>query len=98
VDGNKLVAVVYGGVGNSGGIYTLQSVPMPRLNISHSSTNLMLSWLMPSTNFVLQQNSDLTTTNWTTLTNLPAPDFTNLQEKLTLLPTNYGGFFRLISQ
>jgi len=45
----------------------------------------------------LQQSLDLTTETWTTLTNLPTLDLTNLQEELMLTPTNSNGFFRLIS-
>jgi hypothetical protein len=62
----------------SGGIYILQTVPAPELNIAPAGSNLALSWLLPSTNFVLQQNLDLTTTNWVTLTNTPTLNFNNL--------------------
>jgi len=58
----------------------------------------LLSWLVPSTNFVLQQKPDLTTTGWEILTNAPALNLTNLQDEVTLSPTNNSGFFRLISQ
>jgi hypothetical protein len=61
-DGSKLVAVA------NGGIWTLQTAPSPEINITPSNGNFTLSWTLPSRNFVLQQNLDLTTTNWVTLT------------------------------
>ncbi len=92
-DGNKLVATT-----QSGGIYTSYSTPVPQLNLTSSTGNLTFSWLVPSTNFVLQQNFDLTPANWVTLTNTPVLNLTNLQDEVVLPPTNSSGFFRLISQ
>jgi hypothetical protein len=92
-DGNNLVAV-----DNGGGIYTLQARPAPQLNIATANGNLAFSWTVPTTNFVLQQASDLSTGAWTTLTNLPVLNLTNLQEQISILPTNGNGFFRLVAQ
>jgi hypothetical protein len=45
---------------------------------------------------VLQENSDLATTNWTTLTNIPALNLTNLRNELILpLPATGSAFYRL---
>ena len=47
-------------------ISAVQTPGAPRLAILNTATNaVVLSWPSPSTGFVLQQNSDLTTTNWT---------------------------------
>jgi hypothetical protein len=92
-DGNTLAAVAF-----SGGIWTLQTTPVPQLHLAPSGNNLAFSWLVPSTNFVLQQNADLTTTNWVVLTNMPTLNLSNLQEQVFLSPTNGSAFFRLISQ
>lgn len=89
-DGHKLVAV-----SRPGGIYTLQITPAPQLNIAPTNGRLVFSWTVPSTNFVLQQNFDLTTTNWVRLTNAPTLNFTNLQNQVCLSPTNSSGFYRL---
>jgi hypothetical protein len=62
------------------------------------SNKTMLSWIVPSTNFVLQQNVDLGTTNWVTLTNVPVLNPTNLQEEVSFSPSNSAGFFRLGTQ
>jgi hypothetical protein len=68
------------------------------LNLGPTNGSLAFSWTIPSTNFVLQQNLDLTTTNWVTLTNTPALNLTNLQNQICLSPTNSSAFFRLIAQ
>jgi hypothetical protein len=48
---------------------------------------------LPSTNFVLQQSSDLA--SWTDMTDTPALNLTNLQNEVVLSPTNGSGFYRL---
>lgn len=90
-DGNKLVAVA-----NDGGIYTSQTTPSPKLNII-SSNNLSISWIVPSSDFVLQRNLDLSTTNWVVLTNTPTLNLTNLQNEISLPLNAENEFFRLIS-
>ena len=103
-DGTKLVLIPGGWYGGQYGtyetglIFTSYSTPTPQLNLTSSNNNLAFSWIVPSTNFVLQQNLDLTTTNWVTLTNVPTLNFTNLQDEVTLSPTNSSSFFRLIAQ
>ena len=89
-DGNKLVAgSVYGG------IWTRQTTPEPRLDIASLSNSFTVSWTVPSTNFVLQQNLDLTTPNWTDVTDAPALNLTNLQDEVTLPMPAGSGFYRL---
>jgi hypothetical protein len=92
-DGNKLVAAA--GLFAVGGdrIYTLDFTPSPYLNITSTNGALAFSWIIPSTNFVLQQSSDLST--WTDLTNTPVLNLTNLQNELVLSPTSSSGFYRL---
>ena len=92
-DGCRLFATSF-----SQGIWVGQVDPSPQLNLAAADTSLALSWLVPSTDFVLQQNLYLTTTNWVTLTNAPTLNFTNLNNELTLPPSNSSGFFRLITQ
>ncbi len=88
-DGNELL------VGANYGIWMYQDIPSPQLNLTFSNNYLAFSWLTPSTNFVLQQNLDLTTTNWLTLTNVPTLNFANLNNELTLSSSNSSGFYRL---
>ncbi len=93
-DGNKSVAVAVLG----GGIYASQSTPAPQLKLTSSGSNFALSWIVPSAHFELQQNDNLNTASWVTLTNTPVLNFTNLQDEIALLPTGGSSFFRLISE
>jgi hypothetical protein len=89
-DGNQLVA------GSAyGGIWTRQTTPDPRLNITPSSNSSTVSWTVPSTDFILQQNPDLTTTNWTDVTNPPVLNLTNLQDEVALPMAAGNNFYRL---
>jgi hypothetical protein len=90
-DGGKGIVVD----ASPGGIWGSQTTPAPQLNLSSSGSQLTASWLIPSTNFVLQQNLDLTTTNWTDVTNQPALNLANLQYQVRLSPSNGNGFYRL---
>ena len=54
----------------------------------------MVSWPVPSTNFVLQQNLNLSTGNWDVVTNEAVLNLTNLQYQVTLAPAN-SVFYRL---
>ena len=69
------------------------SLPPAALSITNSGGNLVLSWPSPPGGFVLQQNSDLATTNWLTATNLST--FANFQNQVILAPTNANQFYRL---
>lgn len=101
-DGCKLVAADAGIFSTNtpdatvgGGIWTAQTPPGPSLNIAPTNGNLALSWIVPSINFVLQQNVDLTTTNWTDVTNPPVLKLTNLQNEVTFPLTGSNAFYRL---
>ena len=50
---------------------------------------------MPSTNFVMQQSSDLL--NWADMTNQPVLNLTNLQDEVILPPPGSDVFYRLKS-
>jgi hypothetical protein len=89
-DGSKLVAVV-----NGGGIYTSQTTPAPRLSLSPSGSSLLLSWSVPSMEFVLEENTDLTAPNWRGLTNTPTLNLSNLQYQVTVPLSAANGFYRL---
>ena len=87
-DGTKCVAVVL-----NGGIYT--SAPDQALStLTSSDGRMVVAWSASAPGFRLQQNSDLTTTNWTDVTS--APTVTNLQNQLILVPAPTGNnFYRL---
>ena len=89
-DGNKLMAAL-----NGQGIYTAHSTPTPVLGIAPSGTKALLSWTIPSMDFTLQQNSDLSSTNWTDVPTRPILNLTNLQNQVIVAPTNGNTFYRL---
>lgn len=92
-DGCTLVAIDY-----VNGIWIGRLTNSPKLNLGKTNGSIAFSWPVASPNFVLQQNPDLGTTNWTTLTNTPTLIFTNLQDQITFPATNSSGFFRLSTQ
>ncbi|MGH7980422.1 MAG: WD40/YVTN/BNR-like repeat-containing protein, partial [Limisphaerales bacterium] len=90
-DGKVLAAV-----SQFGGIWVSQTPPSPQLNVNDSSNTLDFSWIVQSTNMVLEESPDLK--NWTPLTNAPSLNYTNLEEQLSLSPDSICDFFRLVSQ
>jgi hypothetical protein len=91
-DGTRLVASTGSGV-----IYTAQFTPTPTLNIAPSKQKLLLSWIVPSMNFHLQERRDFTSGQWNDVTLSPSLNLTNLQYELTVSPTNPSGFYRLVT-
>jgi hypothetical protein len=91
-DGNQLVAGQ-----NVEGIYISKAILAPSISVKSSSKNLNFSWVIPSTNFALQENCDLTTSNWIDVNIIPTFNFTNLQYEVMVLPTNSQNFYRLKS-
>jgi hypothetical protein len=93
-DGSKWVAAALPGL-----IYTWQP---PTLTITESGTMSVISWLdlSTTTNFVLQANSDLTTTNWMNVALTPSVITNsqhNLENQVTVPVTGAQQFFRLES-
>jgi hypothetical protein len=94
IEGTRLVGDYYVN-GNAHGFLV---TPIPQLAITQSSTNLNLSWPYdPLISWTLQQNANLTTTNWT-----PAPAATlsndGTNNFITITPTTGSLFFRLSQQ
>jgi hypothetical protein len=69
------------------------TMPSVVLNLASAGTNFVLSWLSPPGDFVLQQNSDLTTTNWAATTITPA--ISNGWNWVVLPPAPGNQFYRL---
>lgn len=93
-DGTKLAAAE-----NSGHIYTLHLSPVtvsPALHIQASGNNVVVSWLVPSTDFTLQQNADVTSSNWIKVAGSPVLNTATLNNEVTL-PTLGNAYFRLSS-
>ena len=96
-DGGALVAVSASDAnfdGNSGAIYRSQSIRSSLMSAAPSGDGLLVSWPIPSTDFVLEQSGDLD--NWSAVTNAPVLNMANLQEEVLVSATNGAGFYRLV--
>ena len=94
-DAGSLIA---GGYVIEGGLWgDLETVPEPGppgLTIAGVFHGIvMISWPAPSTGYVLQVNTDLTTTNWLTVTNPPI--VANGEMVITVSPTVGNRYYRL---
>src|ERR1035441_1504050 len=78
--------------GHGPGFVAQLEVPEPRISLTTSNT-AVISWPYPSTGWNLQQNSDLTTTNWVTPSEAVAYNGTNDFINVGRPPGNL--FFRL---
>lgn len=99
-DGAVLIAATGSGSpthGPVGGIYVKRSLQLPMLNIVASNA-LVLSWLVPSTNFSLQQTSNLFAGSWVAVTNTPILNTADLQNQITLPLPAVPTFYRLSTQ
>jgi hypothetical protein len=79
--------------GNLGSQTFQISLPTAALNILLTNGSLALVWPSFPGDSILQQNFNLTTTNWTIVTNMPTLANNQYQITLPLSPTNQ--FFRL---
>ena len=89
-DGRKLIMEHY--------TWSYSSTPLPVLTISSSDRNLVVSWLVPSSTFVLQFNSDPYSASWTEMPFPPTLNVTNLHYETSIFPTNGQYFYRLKQQ
>jgi hypothetical protein len=80
-------------IGNSDFWLIKLSPPVPRLEITTSENSVVLTWPSALTNFELQENTDLTSTNWTNVSIIPADDGT--YRRLTLPVLLEKSFYRL---
>ena len=81
------------------GIYTsAPPVPSPRVRINPSGAGFDIAWLVPATRFVLQENVDLTTTNWTDVLTPPTLNYMNLHYEVSVTPAPGRHFYRLKQQ
>ena len=90
-------AMTGGSYSLTGGFWALISVVQtpgaPLLTITHSGNSVIVSWPSPSTGWTLQQNSDLTTTSWSTSGyTITTSNGTN---SVTITPPTGNLFFRL---
>ncbi len=81
-----------------GGIFTLQTTPSPALTVAHPDGNLILTWVVPSGNFALQQSADIGAANWTDVPGAPVLNYSTLREEVTVPPSGRQMFYRLVSR
>jgi hypothetical protein len=94
-DGSRLAAAFLPGY-PSGAVYVRAVTPTPRLVVLSGSRNsLQLSWLVPSTPFVLEVSSDLVA--WSNAAVTPALNYTNLNYEVNLPAPIGPRFYRLAS-
>jgi hypothetical protein len=91
-DGCRLFAAV-----NGGGIYTYQLTPAPVLAITPANGGFIVSWVVPSMNFVLQERDDLVSGNWADVDTTPTPNYTNLNYDVAVPTPSGSRFYRLVS-
>jgi probable HAF family extracellular repeat protein len=77
--------------------YLLTPYTPATLTVGVSNSNLVISWPTNTLNFGLFQNSDLSTTNWTSLTNAETVT-SGLHQVIISGPLVGNCFFRLQSQ
>jgi hypothetical protein len=89
-----LTAGTFSLTGGFWSLYDAQTTSLPLLAISLLDPNTVLvSWPFPSTGFALQQNLDLTTTNWTAPAETVADNGTN--KFIMVSPPVGNRYFRL---
>ncbi len=91
-------AMTGGNYSLTGGFWSLislvQSPGAPTLYISQSNNSAIVSWLYPSTGFVLQTNSNLASTNWQNFTGTIQTNV-NGSNDVIITPPSGSLFFRL---
>jgi len=68
----------------------------PRLEISWSADHLMITWASSHTNFLAQENSYLSDTNWVTVADIPQENPTTGRFELSLPLPQTSRLYRLI--
>ena len=96
-DGNSMLAwiVLSPSITPGQGRLVLQTQPAPVLGITRAAGHAALSWLVPSSDFTIEQTTDLSTPNWISVSNPMVLNFTNLQNQVTLPQPTGNAFYRL---
>ncbi len=95
-DGSRQYAADAGRGIYAGGIYTSQTTPAPDLRIRESGNTVLLSWIVPSLQYSLEESPDLT--NWLGAGVTPVLNYTNLHYEVSLALTPSQRFYRLAMQ
>ena len=79
-------------------IFSSHSIQQPLLQLTPSSAGLRLSWTVPSTAFVLEENHDLSSPGWAPASVNPKMDYATLEYQVALPSSPGTSFFRLSSR
>lgn len=90
-DGGSLVVANPG----SGRVYYSGTIQPPTISLKREPDANRLSWVIPSTSFALEQNTDPYWSDWLPVTNLPTLNLSNLHLEVTLPASGDNRFFRL---
>ena len=77
-------------------IFTRQTTPAPLLSIVTSTTNALISWIVPSIPFHLEQSPTLPASTWNSVSSSPQLNFATENYEVSIPATNTG-FLRLRS-
>jgi uncharacterized repeat protein (TIGR03803 family) len=94
-DNMLLGTTPYGGTNGAGVAYAIVLPSPPSLGIVPSGGNFKVTWPSWASNYMLLQNSSLSTTNWTTNTASVSDNGTN--RSVVVAPSGPKSFFRLLS-
>jgi hypothetical protein len=99
-DGSRLTAVFLNGLVPSfhPGLLAQQADLVPVIDIGVPAGQLVLSWVVPSANFALQQSPDIGATNWTDVPGTPVLNYSTLREEVTVPSSGRRMFYRLVSR
>lgn len=84
------------GHSGQGRLYLGNSAPSPALSIIPTNGNVLISWTIPSSPFVVQQMQEpLNQGSWTPVIDPPSLNLNTLQNQILIQETNTRAFFRL---
>jgi hypothetical protein len=92
--GGPMIGGNYSLTGGFWALFAVQTPGAPLLRIFITTTNTaVVAWPSPSTGFNLQQHTNLLTTNWVSVTNIPA--LVGSERQVIISPPTGNRFFRL---
>jgi hypothetical protein len=100
-DGSRLTgAFMQGTVGEHfwPGVVAQQVDLAPVIDVGVSAGRLLVSWVVPSVHFALQQSSDIGATSWTDVPGAPVLNYSTLREEVTVPSSGQQMFYRLVSR
>jgi hypothetical protein len=99
-DGSRLTGVFMDGccVSYHPGLVAQQVALAPVIDIGVAARQLVVSWVVPSVHFELQQSSDIGAASWTNVAAAPVLNYSTLREEVTVPSSGQQMFYRLVSR